>query len=169
MLPYRSTVQNHLLRGLDEADFSTIAPALRHVILPVKEVIEQAGETIERIVFPDEGMISIVASASREDELEVGIIGFDGMTGLAVLHGTDRTPERTFVQIDGSGWEMSADDFRAFIAGGPLHWRCFCAFPGRMRSRSCSQPWPMVAFRWKNGSLGGSSCATTGFSRTRLR
>jgi len=128
MLPYRSTVQNLLLRGLDEADFSTIAPALRHVILPLKEVIEQAGETIERIVFPDEGMISIVASASREDELEVGIIGFDGMTGLAVLHGTDRTPERTYVQVYGSGWEMSADDFRTFIAGRPAALALFLRF-----------------------------------------
>ncbi len=116
MRPLRSTIQNLLLLGLDEADFNRIAPALRHVMLPLKEIVERPGETIQRIVFPDAGMISIVASANREDELEVGIIGYDGMTGLAILHGTDRTPERTFVQIEGAGWELSADDFRTFIA-----------------------------------------------------
>jgi len=119
MRPNQSTTQNLLLRGLSEPDFNGIAPALRHVMLPLKEVIEQSGEIIQRIVFPDDGMISIVASANSADELEVGIIGFDGMTGLAVLHGANSTPERTFVQIEGAGWDVSSDEFRIFIAERP--------------------------------------------------
>jgi CRP-like cAMP-binding protein len=47
--------------------------------------------------------------------VEVGIIGREGMTGLAVLNGSDRSPYSTFMQVGGAGHRMSAHTLRRLL------------------------------------------------------
>jgi hypothetical protein len=52
------------------------------------------------------------------------MIGREGMTGLAVVLGTDRSINDTFIQGAGSGWKITAENLRqadgaeSVIAGG---------------------------------------------------
>jgi hypothetical protein len=45
--------------------------------------------------------------------MEVGIIGREGMTGITVVLGNDRSPHANFVQVAGHGQKMPADALRA--------------------------------------------------------
>ena len=58
---------------------------------------------IEHVYFPDSGFVSVVADGAPDQHVEVGLIGREGMTGLAVVLGTDRTPNETLVQNAGAG------------------------------------------------------------------
>src|SRR5687767_13919336 len=50
------------------------------------------------------------------DDLEIGIIGRDGMTGASVILGDEkRVPHETYIQIAGSGQRLSADHLREAI------------------------------------------------------
>jgi hypothetical protein len=44
----------------------------------------------------------VVADGPGKRGIEVGIIGREGMTGLSVLLGHDRSPHETYVQVAGS-------------------------------------------------------------------
>jgi CRP-like cAMP-binding protein len=113
--PRQPDIGNHLLRLLAVDDFARLAPNLKLVSLHVSDVLEFPDEVIEHLYFPESGMVSIVASASPKQRIEVGVIGSEGMSGLAVVLGTDRAPENTFVQIAGSAWKIPAQDMRTAI------------------------------------------------------
>jgi len=55
-------------------------------------------------------LTSIVAIASSNQVLEVGISGRDGLVGVPLILDTDRTPHRIFMQVAGTGYYVSADD-----------------------------------------------------------
>ena len=48
--------------------------------------------------------------------LEVGLIGCEGMTGLPIVLGNDRSPNETFMQVAGNGQRIAADKLRTAIS-----------------------------------------------------
>jgi len=45
----------------------------------------------------------VVAVQANDTRVEVGLIGYEGMTGTSILLGSDRTPHSTYVQAAGEG------------------------------------------------------------------
>lgn len=63
-------------------------------------------------IFITSGLASVIAIGRNSHRLEVGIIGCDGMTGLPVVLGNDRSPNETFIQVEGTGSRITADGLR---------------------------------------------------------
>jgi hypothetical protein len=62
------------------------------------------------------------ASCTLLAGIEVGIIGREGMTGLSVVMGTDRSPHETFMQVGGDGQRMSSVNLCQAVGESPaLH------------------------------------------------
>jgi len=80
--------------------------------LPVKKDIERPNRRIETICFMETGIASVVAVQSDETEVEVGLIGCEGMTGTAVVLGGDQSPHSTYVQVSGEAQRIAADELR---------------------------------------------------------
>jgi CRP-like cAMP-binding protein len=93
---------NHLLASLIASDFDLLEPNLTTVSLMVRKDIERPNRRIEAIYFPESGIVSVVA-VQKKTEVEVGLIGREGMTGLPIVLGDDRTPHSTYVQVAGAG------------------------------------------------------------------
>jgi CRP-like cAMP-binding protein len=106
---------NLLLDTLSPQDIALLRPHLEAVDLPFRHVMEEANKAIQHVYFMEAGVASMVASAHRDGEIEVGVIGSEGMSGIAVLMGKDRSPNKTCVQIAGSGQRISAEEFRHAI------------------------------------------------------
>jgi CRP-like cAMP-binding protein len=105
---------NRILSRLSRADFRLLEPHLEAVDLPVRKVLAVRNKRVESVYFPESGMASIVANG--EQELEIGMIGREGMTGASVILGSDeRAPHQTYVQIAGAGQRLSADRLREAI------------------------------------------------------
>src|SRR5688572_31958344 len=98
------SIANHLLSHLSPEDLLLRQPNLKRVDLPLRTQLEQPNRPIDQIYFPESGFASVVADGSGDRGIEVGLIGCEGMTGLAVLMGTDRSPHQTFVQSAGAGF-----------------------------------------------------------------
>jgi CRP-like cAMP-binding protein len=112
---------NRLLAALSPDDFALLKGDLKPEILEVRKVIEKRNAKIERVCFPDRGIISVVAVADKT-EVEVGLIGCEGVSGLAVIHGDDQSPHSTYVQLAGSGQSISSEAFqRAIRKSETLH------------------------------------------------
>src|ERR1700745_2654210 len=94
---------NQVLARLSPSDLERLQPHLKPIKLTFRQSVEKPGKKIEYAVFPEEGIISVVAKGSNGSEVEVGIIGHDSMTAQSVVMGTDRSPNSTFVQVPGHG------------------------------------------------------------------
>jgi hypothetical protein len=73
---------NKLLSSLSVSDFDLLAPHLESVTLGVRKMLEPPNKTIEAVYFPESGFASVVAVQPGGKEVEVGLIGREGMTGL---------------------------------------------------------------------------------------
>lgn len=110
--PQPSFSRNRLLSILPPADFDRLRPNLERLTLAFKEVLEEPNEPIESVYFLEPGVGSIVAVTAGGERLEVGIFGPEGMSGLAVVQGSDRSPHETFIQVPGEAIRISAPALR---------------------------------------------------------
>ena len=69
-------------------------------------MLHARNKRIEHVYFPESGIASVVANG--ETELEIGMIGREGMTGMSVVFDSNgRVPHDTYVQVAGSGYRLS--------------------------------------------------------------
>lgn len=104
--------RNMLLATLPEEDWRRIEPRLQAVEIKHRQPIESANQPIEHVYFPICGIVSIVAKSPRGLQIEAGVIGREGMTGLAIIMSNHRSANDAFVQVAGEAHRMSADDLR---------------------------------------------------------
>ena len=86
-----SAAKNRILSRLSAADMALLKPDLGAVELPLRYVLEEANKPIQHSYFIEYGLASIVA-ANGHKRLEVGLIGCEGITGLPIVLGNDRSP-----------------------------------------------------------------------------
>jgi hypothetical protein len=98
---------NRILLRLSPDEFVVLQPHLEAVDLPVRKYLEPRCKTIEHVYFIEHGFASVVANGTGRS-IEVGVIGREGMTGLSVVMGTDRTPHDTFMHVAGDGQRISS-------------------------------------------------------------
>jgi CRP-like cAMP-binding protein len=124
----RCLVSNRILSRLSRADASLLAPGLEAVDVPVKTSLEGRNRRIEYVYFIDEGFASVVADGSNKPSIEVGLIGREGMTGLAVIMGHDRAQHATFMQVGGKARRIAAGKLRAADAQSATLHRAMLAY-----------------------------------------
>jgi CRP-like cAMP-binding protein len=113
---------NLILRSFPDSDRALVVPALERVDLPLGFSIEKPDSPIRYIYFLEDGIASTVGVIKPKHQIEVGIVGREGLTGLPVVLGADRSPHATFMQVRGHGLRVSADVMRLAIAASPsLH------------------------------------------------
>jgi CRP-like cAMP-binding protein len=98
-------------------DFEALAPLLVKVDLNLRDVLEHSNAATEFVYFAESGLISVVAEAPPNHRAEVGMIGFEGMTGLSVLMSDGYTTNEVMVQSPGEAWRIRADHLAAALDG----------------------------------------------------
>jgi hypothetical protein len=114
----QSAVRNRLLAALPPNDFAALAPVLDPVQLELRQVLYEPGQAIRAVLFPENGMISNIVLLEDGHSVEVGIIGREGLVGLPVVLGAERSSTETLVQFEGS---RLAPDHREVLALHAVH------------------------------------------------
>ena len=83
----RRVIRNRILAAIPAASLRRLTPALRIVNLDFRERLYEAGETLELVHFPLEGVVSMVKELEDGSIIEVATIGNEGFVGLPVLLG----------------------------------------------------------------------------------
>jgi CRP-like cAMP-binding protein len=109
------SIKNRILSRLSAADMALLKPDLEPVELPLRYVLEVPNKPIQHSYFIEYGLASIVA-ANKQKRLEVGLIGCEGITGIPIVLGNDRSPNETFMQVPGNGIRIPADKLREAIS-----------------------------------------------------
>ena len=107
-----STPRNRLLAALPAEDLARLRPRLERVELGVRQIVQVPDEPITAVYFPESGWISMLALLVDGNSAEVGTVGFEGMVGLPLLLGSDRSPTEAMVQAPGTFLRLGADVFQ---------------------------------------------------------
>ena len=103
--------KNRLLAGLPIAEYQSLLDKCEMTELKASEVLCNAGDEINYVYFPKQSIISLMKYIDAGKNLEVGMIGNEGMLGSTLLLGISLAPFRAVVQKSGIALRMSAANF----------------------------------------------------------
>ena len=115
----RASSTNRLLGALSDSDYALLSPHLTARPLPVRANLELPGVPIRSVFFIEHGIASVVALADHHTEVEVGLIGCEGVSGFSIILGSDRSPLHTYMQVAGSGFSIPSAKFSSAIEQSP--------------------------------------------------
>jgi len=112
----RMPADNLLLAALPTSTRRRLTTDAAPVNLVLSEILSEAGERIRHVYFPIDGFISLITPARGRGQLEIGLVGCEGMLGVPLLLGVDVSPLRAMVQGAGRAWRVDAATLQQEIA-----------------------------------------------------
>lgn len=111
--------RNALLRLLPPSDLERLWPRLEPVELTLKTVLLAPGAVVESVHFVETGTVSMIAVMEDGMQIEVGLVGPEGMAGLPLLFGEPTSALEGLVQVGGTALRLPAAAFRTALAELP--------------------------------------------------
>jgi CRP-like cAMP-binding protein len=111
--------ENRLLAILPQETLALLEPDLKEISPVQGSVFLEPGEIIDRIYFPQNGMISLLIVSREGDMVEVSTVGREGALGLHRGLGGRRSFTRATVQIPGRFSTIAAHAFERVSLSTP--------------------------------------------------
>lgn len=102
---------NLLLAALPAADRMRLTGDHPPVDLTFSQEINQPGDRVRHVYFPIDSFISLITPDEGRAQLEIGLVGNEGMLGVPLLLGVNVSPLRALVQGAGRAWRVDAATF----------------------------------------------------------
>ena len=100
--------KNRILRTLPHEEYQRLLPFSEKVILRAGDILFEAGDRIAELYFLDSGMASLLSTTEEGSTIEVGMVGYEGFVGAAVVLKTNQMPYRSMMQITGQATKIKA-------------------------------------------------------------
>ncbi len=112
-------VENLLLSQLPDRDRETLASSARILPLPDRAGVYRAGDRLDQVLFPLEGMLSLVRTMEDGTSIETGVVGREGFVDVGVFLGGNGAITDALVQIGGSAAAVPAKSFHDAVDRAP--------------------------------------------------
>jgi CRP-like cAMP-binding protein len=110
--PAHAAPENRLLASLPAPARARLKPHLQPVQLERRETLFRVHEPLRVAYFPVNAVVSFVSHLESGEQLEVGLVGHDGLVGTSVFPGITAMSCDGVVQIPGLAYRLSADVLR---------------------------------------------------------
>lgn len=101
-LPQLDQINNELLLSLPKETFFQLQPEMRTVYFERGQTIYDIGDPFDFVYFPNNMVASRLALMEDGAMIEVGVVGREGLLGVAALIGADTANNMTVAETDGS-------------------------------------------------------------------
>src|ERR1700675_4275612 len=112
----RETLGNHLLAALPPDAYERLRPHLEPISFSLGEVVYESGGQMRYVYFPTTSHISLLYTMIDGSTAEMGLVGKEGVVGIALFMGGETTPNRGVVQGGGEAFRMKSkamlDEFK---------------------------------------------------------
>jgi len=114
-----NVINNVILAGIPDREFRLLRPHLQHVTFSVGKNLQGAGNGIDSSFFINSGLVSLVIGTKSGKSVEVGIAGYEGMTGVALTAGIKRTTHWAVTEAGGDGFKVKAAALEKALDSAP--------------------------------------------------
>jgi CRP-like cAMP-binding protein len=116
-----ASIENRLLAVLSDEDYAHLLPHLEPLTFALGEVVYEPGGHLDYLYFPTSSIVSLIYTMEDGSTAEMGLVGNDGVVGIALFMGGETTPNRGIVQNAGGALRMKAKLLQTeFKRGGAL-------------------------------------------------
>jgi CRP-like cAMP-binding protein len=112
-------IQNAILRDIPKKERDSVLAKAQFVELPNHTVLNEISQPIKFAYFIDDGLASILNVMADGKMVEVGLAGKEGFIGLPLLVDFESSPTQVVMQVKGSGYRISAEDFKDVLRNSP--------------------------------------------------
>lgn len=109
---------NYILACLPEDEYARVEPHLVPMDVDLGQVFYESGDRIQHAFFPTSSIVSLLYVMENGATAEIGVVGNDGVLGIALFMGGETTPNRAIIQSAGAGFKMLAKPLKAEFARG---------------------------------------------------
>ena len=113
--------QNFLLCSLPAVELEVLLPYLEPVTFLLGKIVYEPGERVNYCYFPTNSVVSLLYTMQDGSTAEMGVVGNDGVTGVAVFLGGGSTCSRAVVALAGEAFRVPAKRLQQeFTHPGPF-------------------------------------------------
>jgi CRP-like cAMP-binding protein len=113
--------RNVLLGSLPASEREFLLPHLEPVRFLLGKTIYEPGEHVNYCYFPTSSVVSLLYTTCEGSTAEMGLVGNDGVAGVAAFLGGESTCSRAVVALAGEAFRLPAKPLQqAFAHPGPL-------------------------------------------------
>jgi CRP-like cAMP-binding protein len=110
---------NGLIELLPTASKLRLLAMCEPVHLRLSQRLGEPDQPTTHVYFPLDAFVSLVALIDGHPDLEVGMVGHEGMVGVQLILGMAQAPLRALVLGPGRAWRIAAANFQAELALSP--------------------------------------------------
>ena len=115
-------ITNNVLQALSPEETQGVLTQSEHVTLPYGGILCEPGKHLEHVYFPNSAIISLMTPVDGHANVEIGLVGREGMAGMGLFLGISLSPVLMLVQGTGTAIRMKAAAFCTEIKRNPaLH------------------------------------------------
>jgi CRP-like cAMP-binding protein len=107
-MPFSANLPNHFLLSLSASDRELIVPHLKPVRLELGSVLYDAEDTIDQVLFPHSGIVSLVVGMRSGQFVEAGMLGRNGVIGASAALDGQIGLNKAIIQAEGDGTAIEA-------------------------------------------------------------
>ncbi|WP_050596582.1 Crp/Fnr family transcriptional regulator [Mesorhizobium ciceri] len=104
---------------MSPTDIALLKPHLHRQFLGLRTQLETANVPIKAVYFFESGIGSVVAKLRTDVDAEVGMIGFEGMTGSAFVMGDEQSAHDCYIQLDAEVLSIDVVSFTSVLSESP--------------------------------------------------
>jgi CRP-like cAMP-binding protein len=117
-------VGNWILDHLPSEEYERLSPGFETAALALGDVVYEPGIQIGHVYFPTTSHVSLLYTMIDGATAEMGLVGNEGVVGIALFMGGETTPNRAVVQGGGAALKMKAKAMQdEFKRGGEFQLR----------------------------------------------
>lgn len=112
----KEALGNQLLAALPDDAYERLRPHLEPMSFSLGDVVYESGGHMRYVYFPTTSHISLLYTMIDGSTAEMGLVGQEGIVGIALFMGGESTPNRAMVQGAGEAFRMKSkamlDEFK---------------------------------------------------------
>src|ERR1700675_163233 len=114
------SIRNKILLAIPETEVRLVHPLLQPFEFRQHTILHEPTQKLEFACFPNRGLISLLVPTIDGKTVEVGMVGNEGVAGVASAVGLTISPLRQLVQISGDGFRIRVVALQTCLESTPL-------------------------------------------------